>query len=311
MTKKDLFNEWERQEPLELDKEKLGTAFSKVLKKIDSVESVMENEKAHRKSGSYVFRKVAIYSSVAAAAVICVTLAFTSVSKKAYNRGLYAHIQEMPVNMTEYSTSNGEIRRVTLPDSSKVILNAGSVLICPERFGAGGREVYLSGEAVFDVTGDTGRAFVVKTSNLNVKVHGARFNVSAYSDSRLVSATLCRGSISAMNNEGGAPVTLVPGQKYTLDKESGQASVTEVNADEDTAWLDGDLCFRSESLHNIVKTIERRYGVRVYITTSKYDNDNITAKFVHGETLEELMTALCKVTPGMSYRIVNSNIYIR
>lgn len=79
----------------------------------------MENEKAHRKSGSYVFRKVAIYSSVAAAAVICVTLAFTSVSKKAYNRGLYAHIQEMPVNMTEYSTSNGEIRRVTLPDSSK------------------------------------------------------------------------------------------------------------------------------------------------------------------------------------------------
>lgn len=162
----------------------------------------MENEKAHRKSGSYVFRKVAIYSSVAAAAVICVTLAFTSVSKKAYNRGLYAHIQEMPVNMTEYSTSNGEIRRVTLPDSSKVILNAGSVLICPERFGAGGREVYLSGEAVFDVTGDTGRAFVVKTSNLNVKVHGTRFNVSAYSDSRLVSATLCRGSISAMNNEG-------------------------------------------------------------------------------------------------------------
>ena len=263
MTKKDLFNEWERQEPLELDKEKLGTAFSKVLKKIDSVESVMENEKAHRKSGSYVFRKVAIYSSVAAAAVICVTLAFTSVSKKAYNRGLYAHIQEMPVNMTEYSTSNGEIRRVTLPDSSKVILNAGSVLICPERFGAGGREVYLSGEAVFDVTGDTGRAFVVKTSNLNVKVHGTRFNVSAYSDSRLVSATLCRGSISAMNNEGGAPVTLVPGQKYTLDKESGQASVTKVNADEDTAWLDGDLCFRSESLHNIVKTIERRYGVRV------------------------------------------------
>lgn len=87
--------------------------------------------------------------------------------------------------------------------------------------------------------------------------------------------------------------------------------MTEVNADEDTAWLDGDLCFRSESLHNIVKTIERRYGVRVYITTSKYDNDNITAKFVHGETLEELMTALCKVTPGMSYRIVNSNIYIR
>ena len=46
MTRKDLFNEWERQEPLELDKEKLGTAFSKVLKKIDSVESVMENEKS-------------------------------------------------------------------------------------------------------------------------------------------------------------------------------------------------------------------------------------------------------------------------
>ncbi len=311
MTRKDLFNEWEKQAPLDLDKERLDTDFSKVMNKIDSAETVIENERRHRKSGQSVFRKVAIYSSVAAVVVACVTLAFTTVSKKAYNRGLYAHIQEMPVNMMEYSTSNGEIRRVTLPDSSEVILNAGSVLICPERFGSEGREVYLSGEAVFDVTGDPERTFVVKTSRLNVKVHGTRFNVSAYNDSRLVSATLCRGSISAMNNDGGTPVTLVPGQKYTLDKENGQSSVTDVNTEEDTAWMDGDLCFRSESLHNIVKTIERRYGVRVYITTSKYDNDNITAKFVHGETLEELMTALCKVTPGMSYRIINSNIYIK
>lgn len=311
MTRKDLFNEWEKQTPLELDEERLGSAFSKVMKKIDSVETAIENEERRRKSEPHVFRKVAIYSSVAAAAVVCITLAFAAVSKKAYNRGLYAHIQEMPVNMVEYSTSNGEIRHVTLPDSSEVILNAGSVLICPERFGSKGREVYLSGEAVFDVTGNPERTFIVKTSNINIKVHGTRFNVSAYNDSRLVSATLCRGSVTAMNNGGGTAVTLVPGQKYTLDKESGRTSVTEVNTEEDTAWMDGDLCFRSESLHNIVKTIERRYGVRVYVTTSKYDNDNITAKFVHGETLEELMTALCKVTPGMSYRIINSNIYIK
>ena len=87
MTRKDLFNEWERQEPLELDKEKLGTAFSKVLKKIDSVESVMENEKAHRKSGSYVFRKVAIYSFVShSRSPVCqrrpTTAAFTRIFRK-------------------------------------------------------------------------------------------------------------------------------------------------------------------------------------------------------------------------------------
>lgn len=309
MTLKDLFDEWEKQTPAELGKERLDTAFSKVMKEADRLESAVDRDR-NRDSKTSIFRKVMIFSSAAAVAV-CVTFAFRTVSRNAYNRGLSAHIQEVPVNMTEYSTTNGEIRDIMLPDSSTVTLNAGSVLICPERFGPEERAVYLSGEAVFDVTNDTKRTFIVKTSSLNVKVHGTRFNVSAYNDSRLASTTLCRGSVSAMKNDGSTQTILVPGQKYILDKESGQVSVKEVNTKEDIAWMNGDLCFRSESLHNIVKTIERRYGVRVYITTSKYDNDCITAKFVHGETLEELMNALCKVTPGMTYRIINSNIYIR
>ena len=60
-----------------------------------------------------------------------------------------------------------------------------------------------------------------------------------------------------------------------------------------------------------MKIIERRYAVRIYVTTGKYDNDLITAKFIQGATLDDLMFALCKLIPGMSYRKVNSNIYIR
>ncbi|HAY18565.1 MAG TPA: hypothetical protein DCY24_05100 [Rikenellaceae bacterium] len=309
MTLKNLFNEWEKQAPVDLSEEQMDAAFSKVMKEADRVESKL----GHGRYGIFrnpVFRVVAKYSSAAAVAV-CVTLAFVAVSRKSYDRGLSAHIQGEQVNMVELSTGNGEIRRITLPDSSKVTLNAGSVLIYPERFSPEERAVYLCGEAAFDVTGDPERCFIVKTSSISVKVYGTMFNITAYNDCPLVSTTLCKGSISAMGNHGEAPAKLVPGQKYTFDKVSGQASVTEVNTKEDTAWMDGDLCFRSESLHNIVKTIERRYGVRVYITTSKYDNDFITAKFIHGETLEDLMTALCKVTPGMSYRIINSNIYIK
>lgn len=309
MTLKDLFDEWEKQAPVDLSEEQKDAAFSRVMKEADHVESTIGRGR-HVIFRNPVFRRVAAYSSVAAVTV-CVTLAFVTVPRKAHDRDLSAHVQDAPVDMVELATANGEIRQITLPDSSKVTLNAGSVLIYPERFGSEERAVYLSGEAVFDVTGDSERRFVVKTSSINIKVYGTMFNVTAYNDNPLVSTTLCRGSISATRNDGGMPATLVPGQKYTFDRESGQASVTEVNTKEDTAWMNGDLCFRSESLHSIVKTIERRYGVRVYVTTSKYDNDCITAKFIHGETLEELMNALCKVTPGMSYKIINSNIYIR
>ena len=210
----------------------------------------------------------------------------------------------------EFATRNGEIREVVLPDSSRVVLNAGSILLYPERF-ADTRYVYLTGEAVFDVTASKEHPFVVRTSDVNVKVHGTRFNVSAYNDEDNVNVTLCRGAVSVAPNGADAGAELRPGQNYCYSRATRTASVTEVNSAEATIWETGDLFFKSQDIHSVAKTIGRRFGVNIYVTSGKYDRAVITAKFIHGETLEEQMSAICRLVPGMKYTINGENVYLK
>lgn len=311
MTNPDQYGRWLAQKPENLTERQLDDAFLSVKRKIRDAEisAVSEGlyselrERRHK-------RMVRIWSSVAVAACLLMPAALVTVSRHSYERGLEQALDALP-EMCEYVAGAGEIKNVLLSDSSVVVLNSGSVLICPSEFGNGKREVYLNGEASFDVTHDPAHAFVVETSDMEIKVHGTKFNVSSYSDDGKVAATLSRGSISALSKRDGREVLLQPGQRFVIDRALGGSSVEQANAEEDLAWETGKLCFRSRSIHEIVKILERRYAVRIYLTTGKYDSDLITAKFVQGESLDELMSALCKLIPGMSYRKDNSNIYIR
>ena len=77
------------------------------------------------------------------------------------------------------------------------------------------------------------------------------------------------------------------------------------------SWESGALCFRSEDIHSVIRLLQRRFGVRVYLTTSNYDNAVITARFIHGETLDDLMEALCSIIPGMHYTHEGDTIYLK
>ncbi len=97
---------------------------------------------------------------------------------------------------THYETGYGEIRMVRLPDSSRVILNANSILTIPRfGFGSGTREVLLKGEAEFAVKHTTDhRKFVVRTPDkLEVRVLGTEFIV--YSRDRGLKVVLSQGSV--------------------------------------------------------------------------------------------------------------------
>lgn len=161
------------------------------------------------------------------------------------------------------------------------------------------------------MTHDQNVPFTVSTSDFTVLVHGTTFNVNAYPESGSTSATLCEGSISATLKSTGKNIDLTPDERLSYDRATGEAKVPHVNAAEDTAWERGDMCFRSVSIHDIARAIERKYGINTYITSGKYDGMILTAKFVHGETLEQMLSAICKLVPGMRYRIENNSVYIR
>lgn len=211
----------------------------------------------------------------------------------------------------QVSTSRGEVSEIILPDGTKVVLNAESVLVYPESFGKE-RSVFLSGEASFDVTSDEHHPFYVRTSDIIVKVHGTRFNVNAYFDEPSVKATLYRGVITAWPERSeDSAVTLKPNQYFAYEKETGAVTTSSTNALEAIAWESGNLCFRSASIRSVIRTLERRFGVTISLTTGQYDENVITANFIHGETLDELMDGICMIVPGMKYTRDDDRIYLK
>ena len=213
------------------------------------------------------------------------------------------------LEMTECYVGNGEKQVITLSDSSTVFLNSGTLLIYPKEFTGRNRTVYLSGEAIFDVAKDPAHPFIVSTTDFSVKVHGTLFNVSSYPDAESSTTTLKEGSVS-VTAHGMEEYLLSPNQTLSYSKETHKVTVEQASADDAFGWKDGQLCFKSSSIHSIVKSIERYYGVRVYLTTGKYDSELITAKFIHGESVDELFSALSLVIPGLKYKVENNSVYI-
>lgn len=306
MTNKDIRNEWEKHFGNTMPEKELDDAFDKVMSSADRREKA---QSAIMRIGlRQRIRRIALTCASAAAMLIFVPWITLKLNDRIADK--QAAVVESP-KLCEVSTHNGETREIILPDNSRITLNAGSVLIYPEKFSSTERTVFLSGEAIFEVTHNETLPFMVNTADLAIQVHGTTFNVNAYPESSGTSATLCEGSISATLKGSGESILMVPNERLDYDRQTGKSSIIRVNSAEDTAWKRGDMCFRSENIHTIVKAIERKYGINTYITSGKYDDMILTAKFIQGESMEQMLGAICKLVPGMKYSIENGCIYIR
>lgn len=306
MTNNDIRNEWEKHFGNTMPEKELDDAFDKVMSSADRREKA---QSAIMRIGlRQRIRRIALTCASAAAMLIFVPWITLKLNDSIADK--QAAVAESP-KLCEVSTHNGETREIILPDNSRITLNAGSVLIYPEKFSSTERTVFLSGEAIFEVTHNETLPFMVNTADLTIQVHGTTFNVNAYPEARGTSATLCEGSISATLKGSGESILMVPNERLDYDRQTGKSSILRVNSAEDTAWKRGDLCFRSENIHTIVKAIERKYGINTYITSGKYDDMILTAKFIQGESMEQMLGAICKLVPGMKYSIENGCIYIR
>ncbi len=284
-----LRNEWEKEESL--TEGEVVRSYNKVMTKI------------RKRSFSRWMRYVAC--SVAASIAVAVVLHFSMPQK-----GVEPLNVAGSTNMTECYVAHGEKKVVTLSDSTVITLNSGSLLIYPEEFSSSERKVYLTGEAIFNVSKNDACPFIVTTPDLKIKVHGTIFNVSSYVDGAIATTTLKEGSVSVFDQKGDQYL-LSPNQTLRYAKDSGKVSVVQADIEDAFAWNEGKLYFKSDSIHTIINEIERYYGIRVYLTTSRYDNERLTAKFVHGETIEEMMTTLGLLLPGMKWNMENSIVYIK
>lgn len=163
----------------------------------------------------------------------------------------------------------GKRSHITLSDNSTIWLNSGSKLVYPVCFADDKREVFLDGEAIFEITPDPTHPFHVVTQNMEVKVLGTVFDLCAYSDEDLVTTVLEHGSVELSYKShslfGPAREKMVPGMLAAYNISDKTLEQQNVNTKDYTSWKDGYLQLENKSLGGIVKKLSRYYNVTIEI----------------------------------------------
>lgn len=171
----------------------------------------------------------------------------------------------------------GKKFEVQLSDGTVIHMNSGTSLRYPVQFLKDqNRQVYLTGEAYFEVAKDKAHPFTVNTQEVNVEVLGTKFDVNAYSDEVNSDVVLVEGKVSlyADKKADHNQVYLTPGMKGSTAIGTQKITTVEVNTDYYTAWVKGSLVFKNASFASIIKKLERQYNVR-FINKNKMLNKEI------------------------------------
>ena len=206
----------------------------------------------------------------------------------------------------------GNQSRVVLSDNTVVWLNAGSRLVYPTKFKDKTREVMLFGEAFFEVAKNPKQPFVVKTSNLDVRVLGTRFNVSAYAEDPVIQTVLNEGSVAIRRNGASFfedDVVIKPNQMASFDKASNNTKIVNVSADAYSLWTKGLISFEDDYFSHVVKQVERFYNITVTFSDQQAKVMRISGKLDLKRNKKEVMEYLAKVSLT-SFEQINENQYL-
>lgn len=163
--------------------------------------------------------------------------------------------------LSQYNTLSvpkGSVFSLILSDGTKVTLNSSTTFRYPVVF-QGDRLVELDGEAFFDVT-HTGSPFIVKSGRKEVNVLGTRFNLSAYQQQDFVT-TLVEGKVEVKS--GALCKQLLPGQQATVNNQTNQIAVREVDTELYVSWVTGTYEFSRTPLETILSQLELWYGMKI------------------------------------------------
>lgn len=204
----------------------------------------------------------------------------------------------------------GKRFKVILSDGTQVDLNAGTSLKYPVKFIAGNnRQVFLDGEAFFDVTKDTEHPFIVNVNELNVEVLGTQFNISSYPEDEFIRTVLVEGAVSVYENTNNAEASILePEHQAIWNKENKSVSIEEADTPLFTSWIDGKIVFRHMSFKNIIKKLERHYNVIILSNNVVLNEETFTASF-DIETIEQVLEAFDK-NYAIGYTIKDNQIII-
>ena len=290
--KDKLFDDLENREVSEETTPRLKKLFYRIWSAIEKKESASRFKKRYLNIGMKI-----------AAALLIGLITGVGVS--------YFLNQKEPTYFTA-SSSRGSVSELVLPDSTVIFLNSDSRIRYTLESDNKMREVFLEGEAWFDVEQNKKRPFLVHTPFYDVKVTGTQFNVKAYPSENRVITTLKEGEVWLQSSDNIKLADVVrlkkPGQQAVLSAESDKLSVKNVNPKYYTSWRNNELIFMNMNLRELIVLLERKFGVDIVVRDPSILDYHSDGTFTD-ETILEVLQIVQKALP-IKYEVVGQKIEI-
>ncbi len=189
----------------------------------------------------------------------------------------------------------GGIYHLVLEDGTTVWLNAATTFKFPSHFTGKKREVYLDGEAFFNVAKDKEHPFIVKSGKHKVKVLGTRFNVCAYTEDNHITTTLKSGKVNILS-EDNILASLEPNQQSVYNKNTHKTVVSDIVVSDIIAWLSGYWYFNGNKIEDIMKKLARWYNVEVFYMNKEIGEERIVGRFKKARDIKEILNSIEKIS---------------
>lgn len=237
-------------------------------------------------------RRVWLISFSRYAAILVIAFVSAWMLASYYFAGNLSRQQELIAFQQELVVPPGQRAELTLPDGTKVWLNAGSKLSYPSFFEKE-RKVFLSGEGFFDVAKNEKVPFIVSTGTIDVKALGTQFNVFCYLGSDYTGVYLQQGSVKAyfpsLESEG---VVLSP-EQYLVQK--GKRLELSTKDPDELLWRQGIYTFKRQKLGSIIKKLELYYDVKIIVKDPEILNYEYVGKFRQRDGVQEILRLIQRI----------------
>lgn len=263
------------------------------------------------KKRSALLRSMYIGTGVAAAVVLLLGVSWLFRQQQPVRQ-----LAETAADTTTWQNrQNGKATKaiLELTDGSKIWLNADSKLTYPEVFTGASREVYLEGEAFFEVANNVARPFIIHLHKGTIKVLGTSFNIRAY-ENEPVQTSVTTGKVAfipkydGVSNKKPDTILITPDVKVSFTQQTGNVVKETTTSADDKAWTEGRLVFRNATLESISMELERTFGKKVQFNAEAPKQYRLTGSFEHN-SLPEIMFYLAR-SRSFHYEITDSTLLI-
>lgn len=192
------------------------------------------------------------------------------------------------------TTEKKELQHLVLPDGTQVWLNAASELTYPPAFNGNSREVYLTGEAFFDVKHADKVPFIIHTGKVVTRVLGTAFNIRAYPDQKSISVEVKRGKVEVSKADK-ILATLTPGQAVQVPASGKEAALKQVKETEVAEWTEGKLHYRDQPLKEIIRDLERNFNVEIEVMDVSLLDEPVNTTIEKQKGIEAALLQFCEL----------------